>query len=168
MSRLAPFHRSGTSDLSEASAIWALLGAGGYLIICLLSIGAIALALALGLLLPRSVEALGISVAFLDLIPEPDVGCGEQVDVGRVGALERGEAGGLPFGGPQNILQGNQDLSWVKGNHTMRFGGQYNYEQVNRAFAAYDVNHRPSRIVENVVGITNGWQRVYDSPGSWI
>jgi ABC-2 type transport system permease protein len=58
-----PFHRSGTSDLSEASATWALLGAGGYLTICLLSIGAIALAL--GLLLPRSLEALGISVALL-------------------------------------------------------------------------------------------------------
>lgn len=58
-----PFHRSGTSDLPAASAVWALLGASGYLTICLLSIGAIALAL--GLVLPRSVEALGISVAFL-------------------------------------------------------------------------------------------------------
>lgn len=58
-----PFHRSGTSDLSAMSATWAILGAVGYLIVCLLSIGAIALAL--GLLLPRSAEALGISVAFL-------------------------------------------------------------------------------------------------------
>ena len=58
-----PFHRSGTSDLSAMTAIWAILGASGYLTICLLSIGSIALAL--GLLLPRSVEALGISVAFL-------------------------------------------------------------------------------------------------------
>lgn len=58
-----PFHRSTDPDLSWPEAIWATLGAGGYLIVCLLSIGSIALAL--GLLLPRSVEALAISVAFL-------------------------------------------------------------------------------------------------------
>lgn len=58
-----PYHRSGTGDLSAASATWAILGAAGYVTVCLLSIGSIALAL--GLLLPRSVEALGISVAFL-------------------------------------------------------------------------------------------------------
>ncbi len=45
--------------------------------------------------------------------------------------------GGLPFGGPQNSLQFNEDVSWVKGNHTMRFGGQLNYVQLNRAFGAY-------------------------------
>lgn len=58
-----PFHRDGTSDLSATQATWATIGAGAYLAICLLSLGSIALAL--GLLLPRSVEALGISVAFL-------------------------------------------------------------------------------------------------------
>jgi len=41
-------------------------------------------------------------------------------------------------------------------------------ESFHCSLATYDVNHPPSRIVENVVGITNGWQRVYDSPGSWI
>ena len=61
--RLAPYYRSGSSDLSAASATWAILGAAGYVTLCLLSIGSIALAL--GLLLPRSVEALGITVAFL-------------------------------------------------------------------------------------------------------
>lgn len=58
-----PYHRSGTGNLSEVTASWAVLGAGGYLVVCLLSIGAIALAL--GLVLPRAVEALGISVAFV-------------------------------------------------------------------------------------------------------
>ncbi len=32
-----------------------------------------------------------------DLIPQPDVGYGEQVDVRRVGGLELRDAGGLPF-----------------------------------------------------------------------
>lgn len=58
-----PYHRSGSSDLSAASATWAILGAAEYVTLCPLSIGSIALAL--GLLLPRSVEALGITVAFL-------------------------------------------------------------------------------------------------------
>lgn len=58
-----PYHVNGSSDLPAASATWAILGAAGYVTLCLLSIGSIALIL--GLLLPRSVEALGIAVAFL-------------------------------------------------------------------------------------------------------
>ena len=46
-------------------------------------------------------------------------------------------AGGLPFGGPQNALQLLQDFSWTKGKHTWRFGGLYDYQQINRAFGAY-------------------------------
>lgn len=57
------YHRAGTSDLTAAAAVWAALGAAGYLTACLLSLGSIALAL--GLLLPRPVEALGVSIAFL-------------------------------------------------------------------------------------------------------
>jgi outer membrane receptor protein involved in Fe transport len=45
--------------------------------------------------------------------------------------------GGLPYGGPENTIQGNEDLSWVKGRHTMRFGGQVNYQQMNRGYGAY-------------------------------
>lgn len=46
-------------------------------------------------------------------------------------------AGGEPFGGPQNALQLNHDLSWTKGVHTMRYGGAYTYEQLNKAYGAY-------------------------------
>lgn len=58
-----PYHVSGSSDLSAASATWAILGSATYVTVCLLSVGS--LALALGLLLPRSVEALGITIGFL-------------------------------------------------------------------------------------------------------
>lgn len=58
-----PFHRSGSGDLSAAAATGGVLAAGGYVIVCLLSAGSIALAL--GLLLPRSAEALGITIAFV-------------------------------------------------------------------------------------------------------
>jgi carboxypeptidase family protein len=46
-------------------------------------------------------------------------------------------SGGLPFGGPQNALQLLQDFSWTKNKHTVRFGGLYDYQQINRAFGAY-------------------------------
>jgi len=45
--------------------------------------------------------------------------------------------GGLPSGGPQDSTQINEDVIWSKGAHTIRMGGQYNYIQMNQAFAAY-------------------------------
>ena len=48
-----------------------------------------------------------------------------------------GAAGGLPYGGPQNTIQFEQDVSWTKGKHNMRFGGQFTYLQLNIPFGAY-------------------------------
>jgi hypothetical protein len=45
--------------------------------------------------------------------------------------------GGLPFGGPQNTFQLEQDLAWTKGRHTMRYGGEFTYIQLNVAYGAY-------------------------------
>jgi Carboxypeptidase regulatory-like domain len=45
--------------------------------------------------------------------------------------------GGLPFGGPQNTIQINQDLLLQKGKHNMQFGGQIIYIQANNAYGAY-------------------------------
>ncbi|MCU1312513.1 MAG: Oar protein [Acidobacteriaceae bacterium] len=45
--------------------------------------------------------------------------------------------GGLPYGGPQNTIQWNQDLNWQKGTHSMQFGGTVLYIQSNRAYGAY-------------------------------
>ena len=44
----------------------------------------------------------------------------------------------IPFGGPQNVGQLLEDVSWTRGNHTFRFGGQFIYIQDNRAFGAYE------------------------------
>ena len=46
-------------------------------------------------------------------------------------------SGGLPFGGPQNTLQVVEDVSWTKGRHVMRFGGELTYIQLNVAYGAY-------------------------------
>ena len=45
--------------------------------------------------------------------------------------------GGLPYGGPQNTIQIMDDLSWTKGRHTMRFGFEYTYIQLNVGYGAY-------------------------------
>lgn len=47
------------------------------------------------------------------------------------------DAGGLPFGGPQNTIQINQDLNVIKATHAMQFGGQILYIQDNHAIGAY-------------------------------
>jgi outer membrane receptor protein involved in Fe transport len=44
----------------------------------------------------------------------------------------------IPFGGPQNLLQLYEDISYIKGNHNFRFGGLFEYIQDNRAFGAYE------------------------------
>jgi len=46
-------------------------------------------------------------------------------------------AGGLPFGGPQNTVQLEEDLSWTRGKHSMQYGGQGTYIQMNQAYGAY-------------------------------
>lgn len=45
--------------------------------------------------------------------------------------------GGLPFGGPQNTIQGNQDFNYTKGTHQVQGGGQILYIQENNAYGAY-------------------------------
>jgi hypothetical protein len=44
---------------------------------------------------------------------------------------------GGAFGGPENIAQIYHDVSWVKGHHFLRFGGDYIYIRDNRTDAAY-------------------------------
>jgi len=46
-------------------------------------------------------------------------------------------SGGLPFGGPQNELQASHDIAYTKGRHTMHFGGEFTYMQLNVAYGAY-------------------------------
>ncbi len=45
--------------------------------------------------------------------------------------------GGLPYGGPQNTVQVFEDMAWTKGTHTIRYGGQYDYIQLNKSYGAY-------------------------------
>lgn len=44
----------------------------------------------------------------------------------------------VPFGGPQNLYQIYEDMSWSKGRHTLKFGGAYLQLRDNRVFGAYE------------------------------
>jgi Carboxypeptidase regulatory-like domain/TonB dependent receptor/TonB-dependent Receptor Plug Domain len=44
----------------------------------------------------------------------------------------------IPFGGPQNLYQFYNDISWTKGKHQLKFGGQFIQIRDNRTFGAYE------------------------------
>ena len=44
---------------------------------------------------------------------------------------------GGAFGGPQNLLQLYEDVTYTRGKHSWRFGATYTYQRDNRTFAAY-------------------------------
>jgi len=50
---------------------------------------------------------------------------------------ENPAVGGLPFGGPQDTVQWNQDLSLTKGRHSTQYGVQLLYIQDNQAYGAF-------------------------------
>ena len=45
---------------------------------------------------------------------------------------------GIPFGGPQNFAEVYEDVSWTRGRHSLRFGGNWVYLRDNRTFGAYE------------------------------
>jgi hypothetical protein len=70
-------------------------------------------------------------------------------------------SGGLPFGGPENTFQLENDLAWTKGKHNMRFGGQFTYLQLNVAYGAY------AQAVEELgATFANGMANLVNSAGN--
>jgi hypothetical protein len=65
--------------------------------------------------------------------------------------------GGLPFGGPQNTFQPEQDIAWTKGRHNMRFGGGLTYIQLNVAYGAYAqaVEQLGGDFADSIADLTN-------------
>src|SRR5271165_1369287 len=54
------------------------------------------------------------------------------------GYVQNSTANAIPFGGPQNLYQFYEDLSWTKGRHQMKFGGTFIKTKDNRQFGAYE------------------------------
>jgi outer membrane receptor protein involved in Fe transport len=71
------------------------------------------------------------------------------------GYVQTSTANALPFGGPQNLYQLYDDLSWTKGRHQFKFGGSYIQTRDNRVFGAYE---NAVQILGN--NLTNGIQNL--------
>jgi len=56
------------------------------------------------------------------------------------GYLPTSPGNAIPFGGPQNIYEINDDLTVTRGNHTLKFGGQFIQNRDNRTFGAYETS----------------------------
>jgi len=59
------------------------------------------------------------------------------VSIAMPGYLPFSPGSAIPFSGAQNSYQFNQDMSWTRGNHTWRFGGQIIHIRDNKTFGAY-------------------------------
>ena len=74
------------------------------------------------------------SLYFFPLVPAFEGGN----PIALPGYLPFSPGNAIPFGGPQNVSEGNGDITWVKGAHTLKFGGSYIYTRDNRVFGAYE------------------------------
>jgi outer membrane receptor protein involved in Fe transport len=74
-------------------------------------------------------------------------------------------AGGLPFGGPQNALQLTHDDTWSKGAHTIRFGGIFDYQQINRAFGAFaqGLELLGTNVTSGLTNLSNGQLTLFEA-----
>ncbi len=59
-------------------------------------------------------------------------------DIYFPGYLPTAPGSAIPFGGPQNFIQIGEDISWIKGKHDVKFGGEFLNVKDNRVFGAYE------------------------------
>jgi hypothetical protein len=78
-----------------------------------------------------------VNTATAAAIAAPDLFLASSANIGGVGVALPGTNFGLPFGGPQNVIQWNQDVNWTRRSHSIQAGSQILYIQDNRTFGAY-------------------------------
>jgi len=54
------------------------------------------------------------------------------------GYLPYNPGSGIPFGGPQQLYQAYEDMTWTTGKHDFRFGGSFVHIRDNRTFGAFE------------------------------
>jgi outer membrane receptor protein involved in Fe transport len=74
------------------------------------------------------------------------------------GYSEQTPGNAIPFGGPQNLYQFHDDISWTKGKHQLKFGGQFIQLRDNRVFGAYEnpVELLGTNLTSGLTNLTNG------------
>jgi len=72
----------------------------------------------------------------------------------------------IPFGGPQNLYQLHDDLSWSRGRHQFKFGGQYLQIRDNRVFGAYEnpVEYLGTNLNTGIANLVSG--NIYQFQGA--
>ena len=72
----------------------------------------------------------------------------------------------IPFGGPQNLYQVYNDLSWTKGKHQFKFGGQAIQIRDNRVFGAYEnaVEYLGTNLSSGLANLVSG--NIYQFQGA--
>jgi hypothetical protein len=71
----------------------------------------------------------------------PNSGSTVQLGEGTInfpGYLPTSPGNSIPFGGPQNFIQIGEDLTWSKGKHSLKIGGEFLFIKDNRVFGAYE------------------------------
>jgi len=74
----------------------------------------------------------------------------------------------IPFGGPQNVIQFGQSLSWNHGKHDFRFGGAYIYTRDNRTFGAYENAVQGLESGGSHGGLTWGADNLMNADAGWF
>lgn len=59
-------------------------------------------------------------------------------DINFPGYSQTSPGNAIPFGGPQNFIEAEEDLAWTKGKHQFTFGGAFLFVKDNRTFGAYE------------------------------
>lgn len=74
------------------------------------------------------------------------------------GYAETTPGNSIPFGGPQNLYQIHNDLSWTVGRHQLKFGGLYIQIRDNRVFGAYEnaVEYVGTNLDTGITNLVNG------------
>ena len=64
----------------------------------------------------------------------------------------------IPFGGPQNLYQVYDDMTWTHEKHQFKFGGQYVHIRDNRVFGAYlnAVEQLGTNLASGLTNLANG------------
>jgi outer membrane receptor protein involved in Fe transport len=79
-------------------------------------------------------------------------------DLAFPGYLPTSPGEALPFGGPQNLYQFYDDVSWAKGKHQFKFGGQFVHVRDNRTFGAYEeaVEYLGTNLATGLANLASG------------
>jgi hypothetical protein len=95
------------------------------------------------------------------------------IRVALPGYLPFSPGSGIPFGGPQKLLQLYNDMTWFAGTHDLRFGGSFVHIMDDRTFGAYQtaaetLGNNLAQALDNLVtGNLYQFQFVLDPQGKF-